>query len=399
MKTKMNATLRWLAGPIPLSILAAFIIGAIFIAAAGYSPTDAYKTMAEGSFLTSAGVTNAIQRAIPLTGMAMATAVAFRSGILNIGTEGQMIMGGLVGGMVALYMPGPGMLVMLCAILGGIIGGMLWALLSGVLQFWPGVPILITSLLLSYPARFFASWMIRYPLKDQSSQMVASEQISLDVQIPMLLPLKSGLGKSISESLGRGNFISTIGNSVNWSFVIILLVVIGMAYVNRNTIFGYESGLNGKNPMFIRYGGGSERKLSLQVMALSGGIAGLVGVMLTIGAPETRLIDGALLSSGYAWTGLMVALLALYRPYAVLIAGLFFGAIMAGAGSMSRGLGVSPQIAAVIQGVVIVLIVFRVALPSFKKKQKIDPDDETTGNTSPSQSQAEKYAFAEGGEK
>lgn len=396
MRNNGNAFVRWLTGPIPLSIVLAFVVGAIFILLAGYSPVEAYLTMAEGSILSPSGITNTIQRAIPLVGMAMATAVAFRSGILNIGTEGQMIMGGLVGGIVALYMPGPGIIVMICAILGGIAGGALWALVSAVLQFWPGVPILITSLLLSYPARFFSSWMIRYPLKDQTSQIVATEQIRLDVQIPMLLPLNSGLGQSVSNGLGRGNLVSTIGSSINWSFVIILLVVVGMAYVNRNTIFGYESGINGINPRFIEYGGGHERKLTLQVMTLSGGIAGLVGVLLTIGAPETRLIDGALLSSGYAWTGLMVALLAMYRPFAVLAAGAFFGAIMAGASAMSRGLGMSPQIASVIQGVVIILIVFRVTLPNFKERRRSIAREHASDHADALQPTDETVAVAEG---
>lgn len=124
MRNNGNAFVRWLTGPIPLSIVLAFVVGAIFILLAGYSPVEAYLTMAEGSILSPSGITNTIQRAIPLVGMAMATAVAFRSGILNIGTEGQMIMGGLVGGIVALYMPGPGIIVMICAILGGIAGAL-----------------------------------------------------------------------------------------------------------------------------------------------------------------------------------------------------------------------------------------------------------------------------------
>lgn len=398
MNDKRNIFVRGITNPIPLSIILAFLIGAVFIMTAGYSPVDAYSTMVQNSILTPAGITNTIQRAIPLIGMAMATAVAFRSGVLNIGTEGQMIMGGLTGGAVALYMPGPGIIVMLCAILAGILGGALWALISGVLQFWPGVPILITSLLLSYPARFFSSWVIRYPLKDKTSQMVATEPIRMDVQVPMLLPLNSQIGRSVSGGLGRGNFISTIGNSVNLSLLIIVAVVICIAYVNKNTIFGYESGINGKNPVFIQYGGGNERRLTLQVMALSGGIAGLVGVLLAIGAPETRLIDGALLSSGYAWTGLMVALLAMYKPYKVLLAGIFFGAIMAGAGAMSRGLGMSPQIAAVIQGIVIILIVFRIALPTISRRRDISAEETVSVKSEKISIPQESSEIAERGE-
>ncbi len=370
---------NWLAGPIPFSTLLAFLIGALLLMLASYSPLVAYGAMVNGSLLTSMGIANTLQRAIPLIGMAMATAIAFRSGILNIGTEGQMIMGGLAGALVAIYMPGPGPLVMICALLAGAAGGALWALVAGLLQFWPGVPILITSLLLAYPARFLSSWLVRHPFKDPDASIVATVQIRPEVQIPLLIPPGSTVGEWATTSFGSRSVISVVGSSINWSILLVIAVVIAVAYINKNTVFGFEAGIYGQNPLFARYGGGNDRRLTLSVMALSGAVAGLMGISLTIGAPSTRLIDGALITNGYAWTGLMVALLAMYRPYSVLAAGLFFGAVMAGAGAMSRELGMSPQIAAVIQGVVIVLIVFKTTPPRlFRRRKSVVADKSPT---------------------
>jgi simple sugar transport system permease protein len=111
-------------------------------------------------------------------------------------------------------------------------------------------------------------------------------------------------------------------------------------------------------------------------MALSGGIAGLFGLMLTIGAPSTRLIEGYFVQTNYAWTALLVTLLALYRPVGIVIAGLFFAAIMVGSDAMGRELGLSPQIAAVIQALVIILLAFRVALPRFRRRRGGQASDE-----------------------
>ena len=95
----------------------------------------------------------------------------------------------------------------------------------------------------------------------------------------------------------------------------------------------------------------------------------MFGMLLVIGAPNTRLIEGQFLQTNYAWTALLVTLLALYRPTGIVIAGVFFAAIMVGSDAMGRELGLSPQIASVIQALVIILLAFKVALPRFRKKQ------------------------------
>lgn len=109
--------LGWLSGPIPVSVVLAFVIGAGFIAMAGADPAEGYGAMLTGSLTTGLGVADTVNRSIYLVGMALAVAVAFRAGVLNLGAEGQMILGGLVGGVVTLSMPGPGPLVCLLSLI------------------------------------------------------------------------------------------------------------------------------------------------------------------------------------------------------------------------------------------------------------------------------------------
>lgn len=366
---------RWLAGPIPISVVLALLIGACFMLIAGVDPLSGYAAMLNGSFGTGAGLANTLSRAIPIIGIGIAIAVAFRAGVLNLGTEGQAGLGALAGGIVAIYVPGPALLIVPLAFVVAIAVGAAWGLLAGLLQNLLGVPILLSTLLLNYPARYFSSWLIRFHLDEPVSDLVASEQVRPDVQLSMLVPRDSGFADMLRNTFGATSPVTAVLTGVNWSLVILILVVLGAIFVNRRTRYGFESGLSGQNAEFVRYGGVKPGPLVLKTMGLSGGLAGLFGFMLVIGAPNTRLIEGSFIQTNYAWTALLVTLLALYRPVGIVIAGIFFAAIMVGSDAMGRELGLSPQIAAVIQALVIILLAFRVALPQFKKRKTVSGDD------------------------
>lgn len=370
-----RGALRWLRSSVPVSIVAALLIGALFMLLAGVNPLQGYAAMVQGSFGTGMGWASTLQRAIPIVGLGIAIAIAFRAGVLNLGTEGQAVLGALAGGIVAVYVPGPGPLIALLAIATAIVVGALWGLLAGVLQTALGVPILLSTLLLNYPARYLSSWLIRYRLDEPTSDLIASQQLDPGTQLGMLVGRDTELATALRDGLGSMHPVTTILTGVNWSLLIVLLLVVGTAFMNRRTSFGFESGLAGLNAEFTRYAGVKPAPLVLRTMALSGGIAGLIGVLLVIGAPNTRLIEGAIVQTNYAWTALLVTLLALYRPVGVAVAGLFFAAIIVGSEAMGRALSLSPQISAIIQALVIILIAFRVTLPTFRRTP---PPAETT---------------------
>ena len=362
-----RGALRWLRSSVPVSIVAALLIGALFMLLAGVNPLQGYAAMVQGSFGTGMGWASTLQRAIPIVGLGIAIAIAFRAGVLNLGTEGQAVLGALAGGIVAVYVPGPGPLIALLAIATAIVVGALWGLLAGVLQTALGVPILLSTLLLNYPARYLSSWLIRYRLDEPTSDLIASQQLDPGTQLGMLVGRDTELATALRDGLGSMHPVTTILTGVNWSLLIVLLLVVGTAFMNRRTSFGFESGLAGLNAEFTRYAGVKPAPLVLRTMALSGGIAGLIGVLLVIGAPNTRLIEGAIVQTNYAWTALLVTLLALYRPVGVAVAGLFFAAIIVGSEAMGRALSLSPQISAIIQALVIILIAFRVTLPTLRR--------------------------------
>ena len=352
-----------------LSILSAFAVGAVFMIITGSDPITGYTAMVKGSFGTGIGFTNTINRAIPIVCFGIAIAIAFRAGIFNLGAEGQAVLGALTGGLVALYLPGPAILVTIAAIITAFITGALWGLITAVLQNLLGVPILISTLLLNYPARFFSSWLIRFKLNDPSTDLIASAQINKDVLLPYIVPRGSEAAKSLAANFGGTSHITSFLTGVNVSLFLVITLLVAVVFMNAKTKYGFESGLAGKNPEFTRYGGVNPGLLTVKTMVLSGGLAGVAGVLLVIGLPNTRMLEGHVVQTGYAYTALLVTLLALYRPLGTAIAGVFFAAIMVGSDAMGRELGMSPQISAVIQSLVIIFISFKIVLPQLKKSR------------------------------
>lgn len=377
----------WLTSTVPVSIVAALFIGALFMIVAGVNPLDGYLSMFTGSFGSGLGFASTLQRAIPIIGLAIAISIAFRAGVLNLGTEGQAVLGALAGGVVAVYVPGPGALIALLAIVTAIVVGALWGMLAGILQTALGVPILLSTLLLNYPARYFSSWLIRYQLNDPDTDLIASPQIDPSRQVTMMVGRDTELATTLRETFGGTSVITTVLTGVNWSLLIVALLVVGTWFMNRRTKFGFEAGLAGQNPEFTRYAGVKPAPLVLRTMALSGGIAGLIGVLIVMGAPNTRMIEGHIVQTNYAWTALLVTLLAVYRPAGVAIAGLFFAAIIVGSDAMGRDLSLSPQISSIIQALVIILLAFKIKLPKFhgraKTVESTNATDDPPGDATP----------------
>ncbi len=324
--------------PVTLALVFAFLVGGVLIAVTGADPLAAYGDMFRGAF-TGSGLRNSINRAIPVVGMALAVSVAFRAGIINLGGEGQMVVGGLAGSAFALYVPGPGPLIILGALLVGALAGAAWALLPAFGQTRLQLPILITSLLLNYPARAFTGYLVRFPLKDEGSVLASTPVVPESARIPRL-PLFGG---------------------VSFTLVLVLAAVALAAVAYRRTVFGYETEMIGFSTKFSRYGGVDVERRTLAVMAAAGAVAGVVGTHMVVG-DAYRYVDGELVVAGFAWTGLMVSLLASNRPLPILAAGTFFAALQIGGLAMQRNSGVSWQIALVIQAVVIVALAARIVV-------------------------------------
>lgn len=305
--------------------------------ATGYDPIQAYAAMVRGAFggRHAANFAATLNRAVPIIGMGLAAALAFRAGFFNIGGEGQLVLGGIAAAVVALYLPMPGFVVVPLAILAAALVGGAYAWLAAFLDFRFRMPMLISTLLLIYPARLLASYLVSHPLRDVASGMTQTLRIAPGTTLPKLG------GTRLSSGL-----------------IVVLLLVAGAHWLIGKTRFGYRMRMTGLNARFACYGGVDVERLGYRVMFASGATAGLVGAVQILGVHH-RYIDGSLTQPLYAWIGVMVALLAGSRPLGVLLAGLFFAAVQTGGFGMERTTDVPREISQVLQALIILLVAAR----------------------------------------
>ncbi|HZQ09297.1 MAG TPA: ABC transporter permease [Anaerolineae bacterium] len=331
---RVNNFLRPLQGPL-IAIGGAILIGAGLMLLAGHNPLDAYWEMLLGAIAgpNLANLASTLARGAPIVGMGIAAAIAFRAGFANLGGEGQMVLGALTAALVGLYVPLPAPVLVILALVAAMGVGGVWAWLPAWAQFRVGVPLLISTLLLNYPASYFASYMVTHVVRDVPSGMTQTYMIPDPLHFPKILS----------------------GTQLHVGIFITLAVVLLTWFVIARTVVGYRLRMMGLNAQFTRYGGVNMNRLGYGIMFASGAIAGLVGAIEVLGV-NYRYIDGALQSPQYAWVGLMAALLVNSSPLGVLLAGLFFSAVQTGGFGMERATDVPRELARVLQALIILLI-------------------------------------------
>jgi len=311
--------------------LVAFALGGILVLIAGGSPVDSLRAMFQGALGSVFSVGQLLVLAIPLLVIGLGLAVAFRGRVYNIGAEGQLFMGALAGGALLLTIDGDGRLMIGLALVAGTVGGALWGAIVGVLRARWGVNEVISSLLLTYIALFIFGWAIRRPFGDPSAgNNLASRPIPEDTLLGTLPDLFVHYGL----------------------FVAIALVPV-VGYVMARTPFGFRVRAMGLNLAATEVAGVRTGRLVIWLMLVSGGLAGLAGIIQVVGI-EGRLDAG--ISQSYGFTAIVVALLGRLNAFGVLLAALFIAFLNAGGQAMSVEEGLPYSIVLAIQGVFVLLV-------------------------------------------
>ena len=268
-----------------------------------------------------------------ITGMAIAALIAFRAGLFNIGGEGQLVVGGLVCAFVGLGVGDLGVWGCVLALASGMVAGAFWAILSGILYIYIGVPLLVGSLLLNYPARYIASYLVSHPLRDIDSGLPQTFLLPKSVWLPFFQGTRLDIG-----------------------IVLIFLVYLCALIIFQKTKHGYYTKSMGISYSFAKISGLPTKKMAFQTLAISGAIAGLVGSIAVLGIHH-RFTDGMLVQPLYAWTGIIAALMVNLNLWVVPLAGFFFAAVYTGAAGMERIAQVPKEIATIIQAIIILFVV------------------------------------------
>ncbi|UVI32766.1 ABC transporter permease [Paenibacillus spongiae] len=330
-----------------IAVLLGLLVGAIAIWAVGGSVITTYAEMWKGAFGSFYFTTSTLTRATPIILAALGVSLAFRAGFFNLGAEGQMIFGALAASIAALYVPGPGFVKIICAIIAGMAAGGLWSALAGWLDTRFRMNLLITTLLLNYIAALFAGYMVSFPLKEKAGSGGAqTAMIDNSAWLPKLFP----------------------GMTLHAGFIVAVLAAILLALFFRFTNKGYEIRMLGSNPLFAAFGGIRRGKLMLLSMLLSGGLAGLAGTFEVLGT-QYRYIDNMLSAPGYAWSAIMATLLAGSSPLGAAFAAILLAALQTGGMGVERNTEVPLEISSVIQASLILFVSARVTISLIKRKK------------------------------
>jgi simple sugar transport system permease protein len=320
-----------------ISVAIAMGIGSLFILAAGKSPIGAFAAMFAGAFGSWRGLGETLLRATPLIFTGLAVAYGFRSGLFNIGAEGQLFLGGLAGAFVGYQLGGlPWALSVPLTLACAALAGAGWAFLPALMKARIGAHEVITTMMFTYIGRYLVSWIVTGPFKDKG-------------EIPQtpVIPVNSQLPK-LSDILP---FMQP--NRAHLGIVIAVIAAIFVWWVLKYTVLGYEARAVGFNPYAAENSGISVAGTAIKSLCFSGALAGLAGAVEVMGV-HWRLFDQ--FSSGFGFTGIAVALLAKNNPIGVIAAALLFGSLSAGAGLMQLEAGVSQKVISIIQGIIIFLV-------------------------------------------
>lgn len=319
-------------------------IGMLLIALAGASPVAAIGLFFNGIFGNFSSFCEVFVKATPLILVGLGCAVAFKTGFFNIGAEGQFYMGAVTAAWISLNLTQlPGGIRIICSLLAGILAGGLWALIAAVLKARFRISEIIVTIMLNYIAVNFTGLAVRTFLMDPAGSVPQSARIEADAAFRLLLP---------PTRINAGLFIALAAVFLVW---IIL----------EQTTVGYEIKVVGFNQRAAQCNGISVMKNIIVAAALSGGLAGLAGVIEVLGI-QKKLLEGISADCGY--TAVLVALLASNHPLGVLFVAVGFAAMQVGANSMQRQTGVPSAIVNILMGLLVVLISGRKITGKLKKR-------------------------------
>jgi simple sugar transport system permease protein len=320
----MRTLLRELLFPL-LAVVAAFLIGGLIVLAIGDNPIEVYRLLGTSAFGLYDALGNftfdnwgyTLFYATPLIFTGLAVALAFKCGLLNIGAEGQLYVGAFAAAWVGITLAGwPGLALVPLALLAAILAGGLWGAIPGLLKARFGSHEVINTIMLNFVAVGLLSYLTRHHYKEAGDPIMQTVEISEHAHLARMHTLLAPLGLDFPQRI-----------PLNVAFLLALLACFLVWGFLWRTKWGYEIRAVGSNPAAAEYGGISVRRQIVLAMALSGALAGMVGVNEVLGYRYRYYHD---FSANYGFTGIAVALLGRNHPVGIVLAAILFGALIRG---------------------------------------------------------------------
>ncbi len=335
---RKEITLRLTLATTAIAILLTLIAGAGIFGVLGYDPLTALYQFFIAPVSRPDQIADLLVKSCPLIIIASGLVFAYRANIWNIGAEGQMILGAVTSGFVALSFPNlPGLVMMPAMILAGMLGGLAWGMIPALLKTRFNTNEILVSLMLTYVAVMLIDWLVRGPWRDPMSfgfpltPMYAEAAVISRVELP---------------AIGR------LGQ-LHWGVIGALLIAVMAWFVLSRTLTGFQVKVMGDAPRAARFAGFSPALVTIMVMAISGaaaGLAGMVEVSANIGQLQPNI------SFGYGFTAIIVAFLARLNPMAVIVAGLVVALAELGGDSAQIALAMPKVVTGVFKGILLFML-------------------------------------------
>ena len=325
-------------GQSSVAVIAALLCGAVLILLAGADPVVGYLALFNGAFGSLNSVVEVLVKAIPLSLAGLGIALAFKAGYWNIGAEGQIFMGALGAVWVGLNAYGWPAYVAVPAIIGaGFLCGAVWGVIPGILRARFGASEIITTIMFNYIAFYMVNYFVTGPLVEADQFLAQTDPIAKAAELPRILR---------PTRLHAGIFVA-------------IVATVALYWLMVRSTFGFRARVVGANEDAARYAGISVGWTWAFVSGISGGLAGLAGMVEVAGVHQLLLED---ISGGMGFTAIVVGLLGWLHPIGVVVAAILFAALDVGADSMQRVIGVPVTLVYIIQALVVLFVLARGAL-------------------------------------
>jgi simple sugar transport system permease protein len=329
---RLRANSEYVAIPV-FALLMAAILFALFLLAIGKSPAEFIDYVWRGGFGSAFSFQNTLQRSSPLILTALAVAIPARIGLIMIGGEGALVLGGFASAAIAVPMVGavPPIVVIPIMVATALAVGAVWVGIAGYLRYARGVNETISSLLLTYIGIAIMNFFVEGVMRDSSNP-----------------------NKPSTKPIGDAYMVGHIpGTDVHWGFAVGVVLSVALYILMTRTTFGFAARVTGGNYRAALAQGLPVGKIMISCAMIAGACAGLAGYF------EVAAIQGranASLAAGYGFTGILVSFLARHNPVVIVPVAILFGGLVASGGLIQRRMGLPDATVLVLQGLIFVVL-------------------------------------------
>lgn len=332
------------------SIVISFVVGAVFLVILGINPLEAYAKLFSSIFGSTKNMAYCVVYGTPLIFTGLAVAFSFRTGVFNIGAEGQFVMGSMAACLVGILVDAPSVILIPLCFLAALAAGAVWGLIVAFLKVKWGINEVLSMIMFNWIAYYLSNYIAGLTAIHSEGNAEATKNVADAARI--LFP----------EA-----WLKALSPASNWGILLAVAAVAIIYVIIEKTTMGYELKAVGFNRTAAEYGGISVNRSVYVAMAISGALAGMGGAIQLLGMGARISIFTS--QEGFGFQGISVALIGASNPIGVFFAGLFYGALKFG-GSKLNLIGAPSEVINIIMGTVVFFIAISHVFRFAKKKKK-----------------------------